>query len=146
MIFLDRYNSGLAHSRAYKWREIFRLFLWYFSCRRKLLSYIEIPGQANGIKIYTIFCPWSCYERYTFKLVTIWPLGCLLFPSESLYVLFLRLNLMYSSLSKISKSLDKQFFVLQSLIYLNLFFPPKDESKIGQSLTFALQWVWGIMA
>ena len=67
------------HPCAYKWREIFRLFLWYFSCRSKILSYIEIPGQANGIKIYTLFCPWSCYDPYTFKLVTIWPMGCLLF-------------------------------------------------------------------
>ena len=105
------------HPCAYKWREIFRLFLWYFSCRSKILSYIEIPGQANGIKIYTLFCPWSCYDPYTFKLVTIWPMGCLLFLKNCSFN-FSFLYLFISGLSSCSVDLNEFVFVLlfQSLV------------------------------
>ena len=105
------------HPCAYKWREIFRLFLWYFSCRSKILSYIEIPGQANGIKIYTLFCPWSCYDPYTFKLVTIWPMGCLLFL-KNCSVDFSFLYLFISGFSSCSVDLYQFVFILlfQSLV------------------------------
>ena len=105
------------HPCAYKWREIFRLFLWYFSCRSKILSYIEIPGQANGIQIYTLFCPWSCYDPYTFKLVTIWPMGCLLFLKNCSFN-FSFLYLFISGLSSCSVDLYKFVCILlfQSLV------------------------------
>ena len=63
------------------------------------LSYIEVPGQANGMKnprkssskIHENprFGPGVVYDACALKLVTIWPPGCLLFSSLSLSWLFI---------------------------------------------------------